>query len=150
MFLLEYSRIVQQCSEISSWNVFLLVSARHMSFPSTDHGEVDVIFILESIEQSHEPRRLDGTQDISLDQNMLHLVHLGQSALSHLFQSTHFACVRLSSKIHGTITTLSDLSDNSELVESKLCSSLSKEDSFSSIVGCLFLDQGISRDLRVN
>lgn len=90
--------------------------------------------ILESIKKFNQPRSLDGSQDIPFYQNMFDFIHLGQSPLSHLFESTNFPRINLSSEINGSITSLAYLGDNPELIDSELCTSFSKEDTFSAIV----------------
>ena len=134
MFLLEDARIVEQSSEISTGNVFLTISRGSSLRHPAHHSEENVVFILESVQQSNQPRCLDRAQDISLDQNMLDFIHLCQSTLPHLFQRTDFVGIYLSSEVDGSISTLSDLSDDSELLESKLSSSFTKEYPFTAIV----------------
>jgi hypothetical protein len=82
--------------------------------------------VLESVEQSNEPRSLDSSQDIPFYQNMLDFVHLCQCSLSHLLESTYFPRINLAGKVDGSITSLTDLSDDSELVDSELGSSFSE------------------------
>lgn len=81
--------------------------------------------VLERIQKSDEPRCLDCRQDVPLDQDMLHFVHLGQGGFTHLFQRTDFPCINLSCEIDGSITTLTDLGNDGELVDTELGSSLS-------------------------
>jgi hypothetical protein len=82
--------------------------------------------VLESVKQSNEPRSLDSSQDIPLYQNMLDLIHLCQCSLSHLLESTYFPRINLAGEVDGSITSLTDLSNNPELVYSELGSSFSE------------------------
>ena len=68
-----------------------------------------MIPVLERIQKTNQPRRLGSRQDISLDENMLDLIHLGQRSLFHLFQGANFASIRLSGEEDGSISTLSHL-----------------------------------------
>jgi hypothetical protein len=65
---------------------------------------------------------------------MLDLVHLCQSSLSHLLERANLPCIDLTSEVDGSVTSLTDLSDDSELVDPELCTSLSKQNTFSTIV----------------
>lgn len=106
-----------------------------------------MLSILERIQESDEPRRLDCRQDIPLDQDVLHLVHLGQGGFTHLFQGTDFPCVDLSCEIDGSITTLTDLSNYGKLVDTELGSSFSQGGTFSTRVALVFFGEGRSCDL---
>lgn len=96
-----------------------------------------MFLVLESVEQFDKPRRLYGTQNVSLDQYVLDLVHLGQSALSHLLKSAYFVGIDLSGEVNRSITSLSDLCDDSELVDLELRTALSQQDSLSATVGAI-------------
>lgn len=103
-----------------------------------------MFLVLESVEQLDEPRRLHGTQNVSLDQYVLDLVHLGQSALSHLLKSAHLVGIDLAGEVDRSITSLSDLCDDSELVDLELRTTLSEQDPLSAAVravlfGILFI-----------
>jgi hypothetical protein len=100
----------------------------------TYHGQVDMFHILESVEQLDEPGGLDGSQDISFDEHMLDFVHFCKCTLSHFLQGAHFPGINLSSEIDGSVASLTDLCDDSELLDAELRSSLSEQDSFSTIV----------------
>jgi hypothetical protein len=92
----------------------------------TYHGQVDMFNILESVEQLDEPGSLDGSQDISFDEDMLDFVHLCQCAFSHLLQSAHFPGIDLASEVDGSVASLTDLGNDSELLDAELCSSFSE------------------------
>ena len=136
----KYARVVEQRTEVSSRDVFLgLIShaGYELSDGITHHCEVDMFLVLESVEQFDEPRRLYGTQNVSLNQYVLDLVHLGQSALSHLLKSAYFVGIDLSGEVNRSITSLSDLCDDSELVDLELRTALSQQDSLSATVGAI-------------
>lgn len=93
-----------------------------------------MLLILERVEQPDEPRGLDSRQDISLHQDMLDFIHLCQSSLAHLFQSADFIGIGFASEIDGPVATLTDLSDDSELLDSELGSALSQDYAFTAAV----------------
>lgn len=90
--------------------------------------------VLEGVQQLDEPRSLDGSQDVSFDQDMLDFIHLCKCAFSHLFQGTYFPGIDLSREVDGSVASLTDLSNDSELVDPEFCSSLSEQDTFSTVV----------------
>ena len=90
--------------------------------------------ILESIKQFNQPRSLDSRQDISFNKNMLHFIHLCKCPLSHLLERTYFPRIDLSSKVDGSVSSLTNLGDDPELLYPKLCTSFSEEDTFSTVV----------------
>jgi len=79
--------------------------------------------ILESVEQLDEPGGLDGSQDISFNEDMLDFVHFCECTLSHLLQSAHFPGINLASEVDGSVASLTDLGNDSELLDTELCSS---------------------------
>lgn len=144
MLLFEHSRVVEQSPEVTSGHVFLSVSCNlwyDRSAPAY-HGQIDMVPILERVQKSDEPRRLDCCQDISFDQDMLDFIHLGQSGLTHLLQSTDFPSIDLSSEVNGSIPSLTDLGNDGELVNTKLGPSFSQGCAFSSGIVPVFF--GIS------
>lgn len=90
--------------------------------------------ILESIQKPDQPRCLDSGQDISLDQNMFDLIHFCESTFSHLFEGTNLIGVGFASQVYGTIATLTDLSNDAKLVNTKLGATLAEKNSLSPIV----------------
>lgn len=102
VFLLEHARVVEQGTEVATRDEFLNVSVPRLLVRSveTHHGEVDMLAVLEGVQEADKPRRLDGSENIALDEDVLDLVHLGECALAHLFESAHFARVPLTSEEH--------------------------------------------------
>lgn len=135
VFLLENAGVVQEGSEVSTRNIL--------------HGKVDVFLVLESVEETYEPRSLDGGENVSLDENMLDLVHLGKSTLAHLLESAHLIGVRLAGEIHRAVATLADLSDDAELINAELCTAFAEKYSLTSIVALKLFGVCLAGDLRV-
>jgi hypothetical protein len=71
-----------------------------------------MIPILESIQETDQPRRLGSCQDISFDQDVFHFIHLCQGRLLHLLKRADFARVGFTCEEDGSITSLSDLVDD--------------------------------------
>ena len=90
--------------------------------------------ILESIQQPDQPRCLDSGQNISLYQNVFDLVHFRESTFSHLFEGTNLVGVGFASQVYRAIPTLTDLSNDAKLVDTKLGAALAEKNSLSSIV----------------
>jgi hypothetical protein len=59
-----------------------------------------VLAVLEGVQQPDKPRRLDGSEDVALDEHVLDLVHLGERALAHLLERAHLARVTLAGEVH--------------------------------------------------
>jgi hypothetical protein len=76
---------------------------------TTNHGKVNMIPVLESIQQPDQPGRLCRSQDVSLHENVLDLVHLGQSGFLHLLERADLSCVGLSGEVDGSVASLTDL-----------------------------------------
>jgi hypothetical protein len=117
MSVVQHSSIVEQCAEVSSWNIF--------------HRQIDLLIVLEGVEQSHQPLRLRSSQDISLRQDMSHLIQLEQQFLPHDFQRADLPSVSLLCQVDLTITTLTDLREDLEVAMSKACAALSESLVFS-------------------
>lgn len=90
--------------------------------------------ILEGIQKPDQPRCLDSGQNISLYQNMFDLVHFRESTFSHLFKGTDLVGVGFTSQVYRTIPTLTDLSNDAKLVDTKLGATLAEKNSFSPII----------------
>jgi len=82
-----------------------------------------VLDILEGIQQLDKPRSLDGSQDISFDEHMLDFVHLCKCTLSHFLQGAHLPSINLAGEVDGSVASLTDLGNDSELLDTQLCSS---------------------------
>lgn len=90
--------------------------------------------ILEGIQKPDQPRCLDSGQNISLYQNMFDLVHFRESTFSHLFKGANLVGVGFTSQVYRTIPTLTDLSNDAKLVDTKLGATLAEKNSFSPII----------------
>jgi hypothetical protein len=62
----------------------------------------------------------------------VYLVHLEECPLPHLLESTYFARVLFTSQEYLTITTLTDLCDDVELIDFELCAATAENNSLSS------------------
>lgn len=113
MFLFQYPRVVQERSKVPTRNVF--------------HCQEDIFWVLKSVQQLDQPRALCCREDVSLDKDMSCFIHLDQRALPHLLQSAHFARVLLSRQEHFAISSLTNLSNNVELVHFQLCPSFAQQ-----------------------
>ena len=80
---------------------------------------------------------------------MLDLVHLGESGFTHFLQCADFSSVDLSCKVDGPITTLTDLCDDSELVDTELGSSFTQGCTFSTRVALEFVCESRPCHLRI-
>lgn len=70
----------------------------------------------------------------------LYLIHFEKSSLAHLLESTDFTGFLLPGKEDFTISTLTDLSDNMELIDLELRPSFSEDYSFAATVRFEFFD----------
>lgn len=93
-----------------------------------------MVLVLERVQQSDQPRGLDSSKDIPLHQDVLHLVHLCQCTLSHLFEGADLVGIGFASEVDGTVAALTDLRNDTELLYSKLGSSLTEHNSLASAV----------------
>lgn len=98
-----------------------------------------MLSVLESIEQPDKPRCLCGRQDVTLDQDVLDFIHLCERSLAHLFQSANFVRVDFTREVDGSVTSLSDLSNDTELIYTELGAAFTEENAFTAIVALLLL-----------
>ena len=143
MLLFQNARVVEQSPEVSSGHILLRVESRLQGdsamMDETYHCQVDVLLILEGVEQPHEPRSLDSRQNVPLHKHMLDLVHLGQRTFAHLLQRADFVGIRLPRQVDRSISTLTDLGDDPEVLDAELGTSFSEENALSAIVRCKLL-----------
>jgi hypothetical protein len=126
MFLLEDTRVVEQCPKVASRHVF--------------HGEVNMRRILKGVQQTDQPGRFRRSENVSLHEDMpdlgeawsrrkygrtgqkpTYLIHLEQCPFTHFLQSAYFASLLLPCQIHLTVSALSDLSYDVELLHPQFC-----------------------------
>lgn len=120
VLLFQHARVIEQRAEVTAWDVL--------------HREVDVLRILERVEQTNEPGCLRGGEDVTLDEDVTDLVHLGQRALAHLLECADLARVPFSCQVDLAVATLTDLDDDVEGIDAELRSPFAQEDTLTSTV----------------
>jgi hypothetical protein len=129
MSVVEDPSVVEQCAEVTTWDVFLgmtLVQVSEANHKAAYHCKIDAFLILEGIEQPDEPFAVGRCEDVTFCQDVSNLIELEKQFLAHDFQGTDFARVLLLSEINLSISALSDLSENLEVAMSKSRSALSQ------------------------
>lgn len=94
-----------------------------------------MLAVLESIQEFHEPGRLDGCQNVTLDQHVLDLVHFGERALAHLFEGADLLRVGFASEIDRAVAALADLGEDAKLLHTQTCTALAQQHALATIVG---------------
>jgi hypothetical protein len=136
VLLLEDTRVVEERTEVTSGYVL--------------HGKVHMVLVLEGVEEADKPGGLDGSKNVTLDKNVLDLVHLGKSTLAHLFERADLVSLDLAGKVDRAVTALADLGNDTELVHLELGAALAEEDTLPSVVALELLGVCVGGDLRVS
>ena len=93
-----------------------------------------MLVVLERVQQSDQPGRLDRTQDVPLDKDVLDLVHLRERALAHLFERAHLVRIGFTGEVDRAVPALTDLRDDAELVDAELGTALAEKDALAAVV----------------
>jgi hypothetical protein len=112
MSVVKDASVVEQGSEVTAGHVF--------------HGQVNLFFVLERVEQLDKPVGFGGSQNVSFGQDVSHLVQFEQQLLSHHLEGADFSSVLLLSQIDLAISALTDLRQNLEITMSESSSALAE------------------------
>jgi hypothetical protein len=69
-----------------------------------------------------------------MEKSRAHLVHFCQSTLAELFERAHFSGFLLSCEVHFTVASLTDLSDDVELVDFELGAAFAQDDTLTTAI----------------